>query len=114
MIWRDLPSSSVTWRRRSNEAGACLIQGEATSVPGIAVRPAACSSSYPAANGTAQICIASAIACDTILTVNALVRRILSAVSLDEMSGWFFTPKDRICGFADMQLKKLKGAALIR
>src|SRR5450631_477575 len=114
MIWRDLPSSSVTWRRHSKEAGASLIQGEATSVPGIEVNPAACSSSCPVANGTAQTCIDSAIACETILTVNTSVRRILSAVSLNDMSGWFSTPSARIGGSADRQLKKLKGAALIR
>src|SRR5258708_18215624 len=114
MIWRDLPSSSVTWRRHSKAAGACLIQGEATNVPGIAVNPAACNSSCTEPNGTAQTCIGSAIACDTRLTVNTSVRRILSAVSLNDMSGWFSTPSARIGGSADKQLKKLNGAALIR
>src|ERR1700761_4057892 len=114
MIWRDLPSSRVTWRRHSNAAGACLIQGEATTAPGIAVRPAAANSSLSAANGTAQTCIASAIACDTMLTVNTSVSRTLSAVSLNDMSGWFSTPIARIGGSADRQLKKLNGAALMR
>src|ERR1700684_3895137 len=114
MICRDLPSSSVTWRQHSNEAGASLIQGEATTVPGIAVNPAACNSLPSGANGTAQTCIASAIARDTILTVNTSVRRTLSAVSLNDMSGWFSTPSARIGGSADRQLKKLNGAALMR
>src|SRR6202000_1010121 len=100
--------------RHSKEAGASLIQGDATTVPGIAVRPAACNSSRSAENGTAQTCIASAIACDTILTVNTSVRRMFGAVSLNDMSGWFSTPSARIGGSADRQLKKLKGAALMR
>jgi hypothetical protein len=114
MSWRDFPNSSVTWRRHSKAAGASLIQGEATAVPGIAVRPAACNSSRPVGNGTEQMCIASAIAWDTMLTVNTSVRRTLSAVSLNDMSAWFSTPSARIGGSADRQLKKLKGAALMR
>src|SRR5882757_5735830 len=114
MSWRDFPNSSVTWRRHSKAAGASLIQGDATTVPGIAVNPAACNSSRSAEKGTEQTCIASAIACDTMLTVNTSVRRMLSAVSLNDMSGWFSTPSARIGGSADKQLKKLNGAALIR
>ena len=102
------------WRRHSNAAGASLIQGDATVLPGIAVSPAAFNSSCSGENGTAQTCIASAIACETMLTVKTSVRRMLRPVSLNRMSGWFSTPSARIGGSADRQLKKLNGAALIR
>ncbi|MBB2839278.1 UNVERIFIED_ORG: hypothetical protein GGE64_003025 [Rhizobium etli] len=48
------------------------------------------------------------------MTVKTSVMRILWPVSLNDMSALFSTPIARIGGSADRQLKKLKGAALIR
>ena len=60
------------------------------------------------------MCIASAIARETMLTVKTSVSRMLAAVSLKRRSAWFSTPSARIGGSADRQLKKLKGAAFTR
>jgi hypothetical protein len=73
---------SAIIRRHSSATGASPIRGHLTVVPGMAVRPAAVSSSKPGANGTAQTFMASTRASLTMFTVNSWLSWILRVVSL--------------------------------
>ena len=70
----------------------------------------------PGSKGTAQMFMASAMAFETMLTVKARVSRTLRPVSFCSVSfcgpvGRYSTPRARMAGSAERQLKKLNGAA---
>ncbi len=106
-----IADAQVVWWRHSKVTGDSTILGQGTRMPGAAVRPASSSSSTPGSKGTAQTFIASRMASDTMLTEKASVSRIFRPVSFCAPLGRYSTPRARMAGSAERQLKKLKGAA---